>query len=57
MFASLGTWAALAVTGVVLWILAPSEAEWVEEWVQSQGVTAGAATDGSGFVFTLGGRW
>ncbi|MBW1809003.1 MAG: PEGA domain-containing protein [Deltaproteobacteria bacterium] len=57
MFASLGTGAALAVTGVVLWILAPSEAEWVEEWVQSQGVTAGAATDGSGFVFTLGGRW
>ena len=57
MFASLGTGAALVVAGVVLWILAPSESEWVDEWVQSRGVTAKATTDGSGVVFTLGGRW
>jgi hypothetical protein len=57
MFASLSVGAALVATGIIMWVMAPEESEWIEEWVESQKVSAGVTPDGSGVVFTLGGRW
>jgi hypothetical protein len=57
MFTSLGVGAALVATGVILWAMAPEESEWIDEWVKNNQVSAGVTPDGSGVVFTLGGRW
>ncbi|MBW1811817.1 MAG: PEGA domain-containing protein [Deltaproteobacteria bacterium] len=53
MYAGFGTGAALMVTGVVLWILAPDQASWAEQ----SGGYLGASSDGNSFVLTAGGRW
>jgi PEGA domain-containing protein len=57
MWAGLGVGSALVATGIVLWVLAPEEAEWIEEWVQSQKANVAVTPDGSGVVFSMGGRW
>lgn len=57
MFTSLGVGAALVATGIVLWAMAPEESEWIEEWVENQKASVAVTPDGSGVVFTLGGRW
>ena len=57
MFASLGVGAALTAAGVFLWAMAPEESEWIEEWVENQKASVAVTPDGSGVVFTLGGRW
>ena len=57
MFASLGVGAALVATGLFLWAMAPEESEWIEEWVENQKASVAVTPDGSGVVFTVGGRW
>ena len=53
MFAGFGAGAALMATGVVLWLLTPSEAD------QERQTTAAAVPtqDGQGMVFSITGRW
>jgi hypothetical protein len=40
-----------------MWAVAPEESEWIEEWVENQKAGVAMTPDGSGVVFTLGGRW
>ena len=50
MWTAFGLGAALVTTGIILWALEP-EAE------QNTALSAGPLPDGSGVVFSLGGRW
>jgi len=53
MYAGFGAGAAMMITGVVLWILAPDEVSWAE---RNNGYLEVMST-GNGLVLSTGGRW